>query len=83
VSYSLKVTNRYDQNATHIYSVAPGASVDDHWLLTPASGWYDLSVTAVEMPEYLRRFAGHIETGRPSISDQVSSKVDEKLSRAA
>jgi phospholipase C len=65
----MKVTNAYDQNAPHIYSVASSASVEDHWLLTASSGWYDLSVTSVEAPEYLRRFAGHIETGRPSISD--------------
>jgi phospholipase C len=65
----MKVTNAYDQNAPHIYSVASRASVEDHWLLTASSGWYDLSVTSMEAPEYLRRFAGHIETGRPSISD--------------
>jgi phospholipase C len=65
----MKVTNAYDQNAPHIYSVASRASVEDHWILTASSGWYDLSVTSVEAPEYLRRFAGHIESGRPSISD--------------
>jgi phospholipase C len=33
------------------------------------SGWYDVSVTAAGDPGYLRRLAGHVETGRPSISD--------------
>ena len=66
---NMKVTNSHDQNAPHIYSVASGASVEDHWLLTASSGWYDISVTAVDEPVYLRRFAGHIETGRPSISE--------------
>jgi phospholipase C len=33
------------------------------------SGWYDVSVTAAGDPSYLRRLAGHVETGRPSISD--------------
>jgi phospholipase C len=66
---SMRVTNRYDQNATHMYSVAPGRSVEDPWLLTASAGWYDLSVTSEEAPEYLQRFAGHLETGRPSVSD--------------
>ena len=29
----------------------------------------DMSVTAAGDPGYLRRLAGHVETGRPSISD--------------
>jgi phospholipase C len=33
------------------------------------SGWYDVSVTAAGDPSYLRRLAGHVETGRPSVSD--------------
>jgi phospholipase C len=71
---SMKVTNGYEQNAPHIYSVASGASVADQWLLTPSSGWYDLCVTSVEAHEFLRRFAGHMETGRPSISDPAVFK---------
>jgi len=37
--------------------------------LAASQGWYDLSVTLAGSPHYLRRFAGHIEDGRPSISD--------------
>jgi phospholipase C len=33
------------------------------------SGWYDVSVTSDAGPTYLRRLAGHVETGRASISD--------------
>jgi phospholipase C len=33
------------------------------------SGWYDVSVTSDADPGYLRRLAGHVETGRASISD--------------
>jgi phospholipase C len=41
-------------------------------LLIPSvlsKGWYDISVTAHGNPAYLRRLAGHVETGAPSISD--------------
>jgi phospholipase C len=66
---SLSVGNTYDREATHTHSVAAGASVDDPWVLSASSGWYDLSVTAAEVPSFLRRFAGHVETGRPATSD--------------
>ncbi|KUJ70462.1 phospholipase C, phosphocholine-specific [Streptomyces albus subsp. albus] len=31
--------------------------------------WYDLSVTSDRDPGFLRRFAGHVENGRPGVSD--------------
>ena len=35
---------------------------------TGDNGWYDLSVTVDGYPNYLRRFAGHLENGRPSVT---------------
>jgi phospholipase C len=32
------------------------------------NGWYDLSVTVDGYPSYLRRFAGHLENGNPSVT---------------
>jgi phospholipase C len=34
-----------------------------------SGGWYDISVTSDADPGYLRRLAGHLETGHPSVSD--------------
>jgi phospholipase C len=65
----IQAIDGYNGNFQKIYSVEPGASVEDCWLLTTSAGWYDISVTSMESPEYLRRFAGHVETGRPSLSD--------------
>jgi phospholipase C len=31
--------------------------------------WYDLSAAVSGQPDYLRRFAGRVETGRHTISD--------------
>ncbi|MFI9545152.1 phosphocholine-specific phospholipase C [Streptomyces sp. NPDC052016] len=31
--------------------------------------WYDLTVTSAADPSFLRRFAGHVENGRPGVSD--------------
>jgi len=36
--------------------------------LSTSHGWYDLAASIAGDPAYLRRFAGHIENGRPSIS---------------
>lgn len=36
--------------------------------LRTAHGWYDLSVTIASDPSYARRFAGHIESGQPSVT---------------
>jgi phospholipase C len=33
-----------------------------------AHGWYDLSVTIASDPAYVRRFAGHIENGKASVT---------------
>jgi phospholipase C len=32
-------------------------------------GWYDLKVTSDADSTFVRRVAGHVETGRPSMSD--------------
>jgi phospholipase C len=40
-----------------------------------AGGWYDVSVTAAAEPGYLRRLAGHVETGRDSVSDPALGKT--------
>jgi phospholipase C len=36
--------------------------------LRTAHGWYDLSVTISADPAYVRRFAGHIENGKASVT---------------
>jgi len=37
--------------------------------LRKSSGWYDLTVTVDSDPSFVRQLAGHVETGRASISD--------------
>jgi phospholipase C len=67
---SIKVANSYaPSEAPHQFHLQPGASQEDHWTLADSHGWFDLSITSEDSPIYLRRFAGHVETGRPSTSD--------------
>jgi phospholipase C len=66
---TLTANNSYDGSELRRYELAPGARVGDRWPLVSSSGWFDLSIRNPEDATYLRRFAGHIETGRPSTSD--------------
>lgn len=65
----LKVTNAYGHGRARTFDLAPGAHVDDYWDLRGSHGWYDLTVSDGRPLGFLRRFAGHVETGRPSTSD--------------
>jgi phospholipase C len=51
------------------FTVPAGGQVEQHWALEGSQGWYDFTVRLAEDPAYLRRFAGRVETGRPSVTD--------------
>jgi len=61
--------NRYSSVAARTHTLAAGASVDDAWAISGSGHWYDLSVTSSSDTGYLRRLAGHMETGLTSVSD--------------
>jgi phospholipase C len=69
---SVVVRDAYAERVTGL-SLAPGATVVSTHELGASQGWYDLSVALDGSALYLRRFAGHLETGRPSTSDPKSS----------
>ncbi len=49
--------------------LAPGASREERWNIGPSAHWYDVSVTLGDEPDFLHRYAGHIETGTASLTD--------------
>ncbi|WP_034594025.1 phosphocholine-specific phospholipase C [Hamadaea tsunoensis] len=61
--------NRYRTDGPWTYSVGAGATVEDYWTVTGANNWYDLTATANTTDGFVRRFAGHLETGAASTSD--------------
>jgi phospholipase C len=70
VACTLTVTpNRYSSATARTFALAAGASIDDAWSISGSSHWYDLSVTSSSDTGYLRRLAGHMETGLASASD--------------
>ncbi|HEX7536950.1 MAG TPA: phospholipase C, phosphocholine-specific [Dermatophilaceae bacterium] len=53
---------------TRTVPVAPGSQSISLDPVQHTSGWYDVTVTLGAHREYRRRFAGHLENGRPSIT---------------
>ncbi len=70
-SVRLKIGNGYGGRATTV-TVRPGATVCRTLDLAGSRRWYDLTVTADADPAFLRRFAGHVENGRPGVSDPAT-----------
>ncbi|WP_263358321.1 phosphocholine-specific phospholipase C [Acidicapsa ligni] len=72
---SLKVVNTYAaQEPSRQLTIQAGAKTEDRWSLAASSGWFDLQITSNDSATFLRRFAGHMETGRPSTSDPAIYK---------
>ena len=53
-------------------SVPALGSIQESWILGASHHWYDLSVSSNDDPTFSRRLAGHVENGRPSISDPAA-----------
>ncbi|MFG3002550.1 phosphocholine-specific phospholipase C [Streptomyces calvus] len=54
---------------TSTVTVRPGATVDRTIDLRAGRRWYDLTVTSAADTSFHRRFVGHVENGRPGVSD--------------
>ncbi len=65
----LTVTDAHDTRHPVTHVLRPGARIVDCVQTRKNGNWYDLAVTSDRDPKYVRRLAGHVETGRPSTSD--------------
>jgi phospholipase C len=52
--------------------VPPNASIEEAWVLSASHHWYDLTVSDNDDASFQRRLAGHVETGKTSISDPAA-----------
>jgi phospholipase C len=68
---TVKVRDAYSKAPARTHRLAPGARIIDAWPIADNAHWYDLSVAVAEAPGFLRRLAGHIETGAASLSDPM------------
>jgi phospholipase C len=62
------IVNAYDGTSS-TRKVAGGEDADLYLDLRAHHGWYDLQVTVDADAKFVRALAGHVETGRPSMSD--------------
>ncbi|MFJ3551780.1 phosphocholine-specific phospholipase C [Streptomyces sp. NPDC090114] len=68
----LRVSDAY--GAVHsVVALRPGGRTHRTVRLHASHHWYDLTITSPGDATYRRRFAGHVETGRPSTSDPALS----------
>lgn len=75
-SFKIRVIdNAYKSNA--VKKIVPSANAAQKTTITvPASsGWYDVSVFVEGYDKFETRYAGHVETGRPSITDPLMGQM--------
>ncbi|MBW8806175.1 MAG: phospholipase C, phosphocholine-specific [Catenulisporales bacterium] len=66
---TLTITDAYCGDRKSTQSVRPGQHATHVVQAQAAGGWYDVTVTSDHDAAYVRRFAGHVEDGKPSVSD--------------
>jgi phospholipase C len=64
------ISDRYRGDNKSV-SLRAGAARSRTWSLDDTHGWYDLTLTAEQDPTFRVQYAGHVENGRPSISDPL------------
>ena len=67
-SRTVRVVEAYS-NDTIIRSLRHGETLSQRWHLERSFGWYDFSVECESDDSFQHRLAGHVETGRDSMSD--------------
>ncbi|WP_233831080.1 phosphocholine-specific phospholipase C [Paraburkholderia sp. ZP32-5] len=63
------IVNAYDPKNVIHHAVRGGDNDTLYLDLRNAHGWYDLAITVDTDASFARRFAGHVETGKSSMSD--------------
>jgi phospholipase C len=66
----------YREDGPWVATVAGGATAEQHWELAGSGRWYDFEVSCDADMNYSRRFAGRVETGKPSVSDPAMGLTD-------
>jgi phospholipase C len=67
-SCTVTIVNAYT-NETIRQRLPRGGRFATHWSLRKSFGWYDLTITVDTDQDFKRHLAGHVETGKDSVSD--------------
>ncbi|BFO17353.1 phospholipase C, phosphocholine-specific [Streptomyces sp. KM77-8] len=68
----LRVSDAYNAERSAV-TLRPGGTSHRTVRLRASHHWYDLTITSPGDPAYVRRFAGHVETGHPSTSNPAQT----------
>ncbi|GAA2806794.1 phospholipase C, phosphocholine-specific [Kitasatospora paracochleata] len=71
----LSVVDAYGRERPAVYRLRPGQRALHTVPADRNHGWYDVSVLTDREDGFLRRLAGHVETGRESTSDPATATV--------
>ncbi|MEO6959270.1 MAG: phospholipase C, phosphocholine-specific [Burkholderiaceae bacterium] len=69
---SLRLTDAVYDNPEQAIALAPESAHQFIWEVKDCGHWYDATLVVAEYPDYIRRFSGHIETGRASCTDPAA-----------
>jgi len=67
---TIRVRNKYTGKVLEL-TLDPGSSISQSWSLTRFHGWYDLVITVIGDAAFRYQCAGHLESGRDSMSDPL------------
>jgi phospholipase C len=70
----VSILNGYTQQTERL-TLRPGALKLQQWWLAETHGWYDLLVEVEADAHFQRHIAGHLETGRDSVTDPAIGKA--------
>ncbi|WP_329121822.1 phosphocholine-specific phospholipase C [Streptomyces sp. NBC_01465] len=68
-THTVRLTDAYGSTGAKQHRLRPGASFTVEVPVHRRDGWYDITVTAEDAGAFRRRWAGHLENGRPSTTD--------------
>jgi phospholipase C len=73
---TLQVHDHGYKSGSHTLALEPGGDRRLVLALGQSHHWYDFSVTIAGADQFLRRFAGRVETGKNGFSDPVMGRVE-------
>jgi phospholipase C len=71
----VRILNNYT-GETFRQSLSPKESMKQYWPSLRRSGWYDLTIQVPDDPGFEYHFAGHVETGKDSVSDPAIGSIN-------
>jgi phospholipase C len=77
----VKVSSHYTHQTTKL-RLEPDGERNEFWSLDGSYGWYDLTITSSLDSSFEHRLAGHLETGRDSMSDPAIGTVHHHREKA-